>query len=118
MKNLVIKTEKIVKRGIKFRRILKIEGDRLCDLPQRYETGFPHCSVGITEVSGKEIATLDILGKNEDDSYFICEGTDVPEWVFQKMLPVIQASGHRLHLINEKVKDIKKIWVGTEDFVI
>ena len=45
MRSLVIKTEKIVKRGIKFRRILKIEGDRLCDLPQRYETGYPHCDV-------------------------------------------------------------------------
>lgn len=114
MKTLQIKTEKVVKRGIRFRRILSIEGDRLCDLPFKYERGFPHC--GVVTYNGNNI--LSVIGSETNESYLIGVGEDVPEWLFQKIPPIIRESGDRLHKINEKIKQIKLEWNGKEDFEI
>jgi hypothetical protein len=108
LKNLKIFTEKIVIRGMKFRRILNIEGDKLSDLPIRYCNGFPHC--------GFEGDILFVESK--DDTFFMKVGQNVPEYLFQKILPIVRMSGSRLHTINEKVKERKATWFGTEDFEI
>ena len=111
---LKIDTEKVVNRGLKARKIIKIEGDSLNKLPYRYVNGSPHC--GVIQSEDKKINSLYIEAK--DDMYSIIEGEIYPEFYFQKIFPIIEQCGHRLHVISEKVKALKETWHGQENFEI
>lgn len=116
---LVIKTDKVVYRGMKCRRILKIEGQTIRKMPFRYVNGLPRCSVEtvVDEKTGKEISGIVAQGKDKEE-FIMAEGELVPEFYFQKVLPVIQEAGHRFYVINQKIKQVKAEWNGEEEFKI
>jgi hypothetical protein len=118
-KPLAISTAKVVYRGLKYRRILKIEGQTLRKMPFRYVNGLPRCSVevAVDEKTGKEYRGIVVFGKNKED-FVMVEGEFVPEFYFQKVLPVIREAGHRFYVINQKIKQIKAEWNGEEEFKI
>lgn len=106
---ITIRTEKLVKKGVAFRKILEIKAITYEELPSEYIGGYPYC---YKRDDGKELYVV----SNWHRSLFV--DNNYKESFFQEMLETITTCGKRLQEINVKVKELEKNWVGEETFYI
>ena len=106
---LSVSTEKIVHRGEKFRKILAFSCYEFKELPFKYLDDAPICV--------KENDKLKVAYSDGDWIEFKV-GDLIPEKDFHRAIRTVKFCGHKLHLINQEIKEIKQNWSGVEDFVI
>lgn len=105
---ITITTEKLVYKGERFRKIVKVEGCLTEDeLPIEYLS------------KGKYIKPC------KDGEGIICfsevdlrSGTRVSEEEFRKSVSEIKECGQRLHDINTRIKELEESWKGMEVIII
>jgi hypothetical protein len=109
-----IHTEKVIPvSGIVSRKIKTISGVLAADsLPYEYK----YQSGPDTNWLEKTENALHVRGRPDDVE--LTEGVTYSEGYFQNGLAVIKKCGQRLHIINKKIAEKKKEWVGEETFVI
>ncbi len=110
MGKIMIKTEKVVVRGIAKRKIVDLDALEYNKLPEEYTNGEPRFN--FYENSGKK--TFGACGCGGD----IHGGSIYTEADFQIKLDGIRKAGERLAEINKRVKELKKTWHGEETFII
>jgi len=112
---LKIITEKIVVRGEKARKIIKIEGCLENDkLPQEYLDYYPK----LVNWSVSELPMQWRILINNKAPTYIREGDLLYEFYYQEILANIKECSNRLHLINEKLKKETEGWTGGETIII
>jgi len=105
--DLIIKAKKVVYRGEKFWEILAFSCYDVEELPIKYFETMPvffkdkdRFVVAYTNGECLEFKVGDLVGARE----------------FARATRTIRFCGHRLHLINDDIKELKKLWVGQETF--
>ncbi|HZK58081.1 MAG TPA: hypothetical protein VFD17_07205 [Clostridia bacterium] len=110
-----IKTEKLVERGEKMRKIIAIDGVMENeDLPKEYLNGYP-CVKNNCE---KSLVILDEKEKGYVAAYSFVIGHIYTERCFREVLKVMYAAGDRLHQLRQKEKELKKTWRGDDTFLV
>jgi hypothetical protein len=107
---LGIKTKKVVFRGEKCRRILDFSCYEIDELPFKYFDENPFCfksEQGALTVIYSDTTCCDLY-----------KGDIVSEKDFHRAIRTIIFCGHKLHLIDEEIKTLKKEWQGEEEFKI
>ena len=112
--SIVIKTEKVVERGVAKRMILEINALGREELPVEYLRGTP-CCYRNTNYNQSPV----LCGTNEQINPILTVNHTVREEEFQsKYLPWIKGSGARLREINDRIRELEKAWKGEETFII
>jgi len=111
--SIKIKTEKVVLRGVAYRKVIEISGVLpKSELPDEYIAGRDH--------SGENPC---IFAHDGAIIVFSCAGHlytghSYPEADFQRSITAIKAAGNRLHEINKKTRATTQTWNGEETFII
>ena len=118
--SLIIKTEKIVIRGVKKRKITSIDGLIVHGgLPIKYLENVPY-------INQYYNANYDVTpfvkfktkkGTIVERCFEVGREYDPVEWD-DEILPAIREAGERLHNIRKEVKEAEKTWCGEETFII
>jgi len=111
--NIKIKTEKIVLRGVAYRKVIEMSGVLpKGELPEEYIVGRNH--------SGEKPRIF-----AQGDAIIVCSyagslfvGRAYLEADFQQSLAAIKAAGDHLHDINIRIKHLQQEWKGEETFII
>lgn len=119
---LGIKTKRVVQKGIKCYKILDFSCYNIDDdeLPIKYFNEFPYC---FEECDQLVIVTNDKgLPKCDCEEFNGLYHFGVDDYIdkdtFEKALEIIKVCGHKLHTINQEIKEMKKEWFGEEEFKI
>lgn len=112
---LKITTQKIVERGVKKRKITKIEGLITGNkLPIKYHNQIPYL------YTYYEIPHIKFHSNSGTIREIIINVGRIykPEEWDEEILPAIKEAGQRLHEIRKEVKEIEKEWQGEETFIV
>ena len=104
--SIIIKTKKIVEKGLAKREIVEVKALKREELPDEYLNGLGSSCWGWDG------------GLNFANGNHIVAGSLVKEDAFQHQLLRIKECGQRLHEINKKIALLKETWQGEETFII
>ena len=105
--SIVIKTEKVVYKGVAKYEVLGIEALELGELPRPYLDSEPHCYK-----SGESLKIF------YDGVFFVSKGETYTTGEMKTRLDLVKKCGEWLAEINKEIKKLEEKWKGKETFII